>query len=92
VIRILTEIVIPLVLPIAGYAIWLHFARRRAAGSPAGTPPTWQDAPWTWLAVAGILLAALSVLALGLFGGAPPGARYVPPHVEDGQVVPGHTE
>ncbi len=91
-IRVLGEIVLPLLLPFAGYAVWLYFARRKAALIASGTLPGWQNAPWTWLTVAGILLAAASVFALSLFGGARPGSHYVPPSYVDGEVVPGHSE
>ncbi|MBF0561213.1 MAG: hypothetical protein HQL37_04155 [Alphaproteobacteria bacterium] len=45
--------------------------------------------PWTWLVVAGVVLMLLSLAALSLWEGAPPHATYIPPHLEDGQVVPG---
>jgi hypothetical protein len=84
---------VPLLLPVVGYAIWLHFARRKAAQLATGALPAWQNAPWTWLVVSGVLLATLSVVGLGLLGGTPPGAgTYVPPRYVDGEIVPGHTE
>ncbi|MSP83653.1 MAG: hypothetical protein EXQ94_12225 [Alphaproteobacteria bacterium] len=91
-IRILLEVILPLLLPFVGYGIWLHFARRKAELIAAGALPSWQDAPWTWLVVTGIGLAVASVLALVFVGGAAPGSRYIPPSYVDGQVVPGRTE
>ncbi len=47
--------------------------------------------PWTWLVAAGVILAALVVIAVVRIGGTR-GGTYVPPHVEHGVVVPGHVE
>jgi hypothetical protein len=38
------------------------------------------------------LLVVASFLVLAQFSGAPPGANYVPAHVENGKFVPGATQ
>ncbi len=49
-----------------------------------------ESTPWFALAVAGLLLVCASFLLLvWIEPGAPPGAAYVPPHLEDGRLVPG---
>lgn len=89
--RILVTYVLPLVLPAALYFLWLWSARSRArAGAGEAKPAAWwEEAPWHWLALAGVALLAATLFALALTSGAPPGKVYTPPHVEDGQVVPG---
>ena len=76
--RLLLTIIVPLLLPTAVYLIWL-----RAAGTDGGNERT-----WLWLGVAGVALAALVVGVLTLSGGGVDGV-YVPPHMEDGRLVPG---
>lgn len=62
------------------------------AGGTAATNAAgdlWRDAPWVWLTFAGAVLLAL-VLLVGVFvHGSPPRAQYVPPRMENGQIVPG---
>ena len=36
-----------------------------------------------------LVLACASLVSLAFTGGAPPGGDYVPPHIEDGRIVPG---
>ena len=45
--------------------------------------------PWTFLTAAGLLLVILSFVWWGLTSGEPTTGAYVPPHLEDGEVVPG---
>jgi hypothetical protein len=87
--RILITMVLPLTLPTLAYLGWFYLAQRRAllAGEPEKAPRL-GDVPWTVLAVTGVVIAALALFALTLFGGAKPGSHYVPPHIVDGQIVP----
>jgi hypothetical protein len=48
--------------------------------------------PWTALIVAGLVLVAGSFVWLGLTEGDSTAGKYVPAHVVDGRVVPGHVE
>ena len=82
--RILLQYLLPLLLPFLVYLAYVALTRGRAAG--------WLDnAPWLHLAVAGIVLMAISLLTWGLLSGAPPDQVYVPPRLEDGRVVPSTT-
>jgi hypothetical protein len=45
--------------------------------------------PWTLLTAAGLVLVILSFVWWGLSGGEPASGVYIPPHVKDGEVVPG---
>jgi hypothetical protein len=75
-------IIIPLLLPTVLYLAW-RFAAGRGLSLPAS---------WLWLVVAGLALASLTLVAVNVDFGAPRGGVYVPPHVSNGQVVPGHVE
>ena len=48
--------------------------------------------PWLILAGAGLSLLVVVLMGFVLFGGgADPGTYYVPPHMEDGRLVPAQT-
>ncbi len=80
--RVFLTIIIPLLLPTGLYVAW-----RLAVGRGLNLP-----ASWIWLLVTGLALAALTLVAVSVnFGGSRQGI-YVPPHVSNGQVVPGHIE
>jgi hypothetical protein len=69
-------------LPFLIYGIYLLWLRR------AGT--TVSRHPWTPLIIVGLLLVALSFVVLGLTEGESTKGVYIPPHVVNGKVVPGH--
>jgi hypothetical protein len=77
--RLLFTIVVPLLLPAVVYLLWLRFA---VAGGDG------REKPWLWLVAAGVALAAIVVGALTLSREVTDGV-YVPPHMEDGRLVPG---
>lgn len=80
--RVFLTIIIPLLLPTALYVAW-RFAVGRGLNLPAS---------WIWLLVTGLALASLTLVAVSVnFGGSRQGI-YVPPHLRNGQVVPGHVE
>lgn len=69
-------------LPFALYLAW-RLLVTRAGRLLASTP-------WFALTVAGLVMVCAGfVLLVLLEPGAPPGAAYVPPHLEDGRLVPG---
>ena len=69
-------------LPFALYAAYLRL-RQRDEDMPA------KQHPWTALFVSGLLLVAASFVFWGLFENANQRGVYVPPHLEDGRLVPG---
>jgi hypothetical protein len=80
--RIVITILLPLLLPTAIYVGWrLGFGR-------AGTPSSATVA----LAIAGVALVVMALLLFNTDFGGPRQGVYVPPHVSDGKVVPGHFE
>jgi len=81
-------LVVPLLLPTALYLLWVRAARWPEAGGAAA----WRKLPWVWLAVTGVALTALVLFVVTVgFGTATPGV-YVPPRVENGEILPGHVE
>jgi hypothetical protein len=72
-------------LPFAIYGVYLLLLR----GRPGMTRP---QTPWTVLFIVGLSLVAASFVYLGLTEGETTGGVYVPPHVVDGKIVPGHVE
>ncbi|MGQ9371868.1 DUF6111 family protein [Azospirillum sp. ST 5-10] len=81
--RLLLTVLLPLLAPTLLYAAWVLLQARRG-----GPSPRW---PWLWLAGGGVAFLATVLGAWALSEGAPPHARYVPAHLEDGRVVEGVT-
>ncbi len=86
--RKLLMVALPLLLPFLGYALYLEIARRRAQKAGEAPVPRWQQAPWTWIALAGVLLMAASLATFGLRSGVEPGTQIEPPRLVDGDIVP----
>jgi len=74
-------------LPFAAYAAWLFFTR----GSMRNADD-WQVRTIAYLSIAGAGLLLGAILAFISFSEAPPDGVYVPAHVEDGRIIPGHIE
>jgi hypothetical protein len=72
-------------LPFAAYALWLVATR----GSLTNIA-NWQARTIAILALGGAVLVLGSIVVFVHLGGAPPGGTYVPAHMEDGVIVPGH--
>lgn len=83
--------ILPLLLPLVIYLIWLGRARRNALTTGAGLPPA-RDAPWLWMAGAALAALAAGTMLFALTTGEEPGGVYIPPYVKDGEIVPGHIE
>jgi hypothetical protein len=74
-------------LPFAIYAAWLAFTK----GSLRNIED-WQARTIGYLAIAGAGLLLLAIAVFVSFQNNPPGGEYVPAHIENGQIVPGHAE
>ncbi|MSO74191.1 MAG: hypothetical protein EXQ99_03430 [Alphaproteobacteria bacterium] len=90
-IRILLTYIVPLLLPAALYIVYVVVARRIEAGQ-SETAARLRRMPWLWLLAAGVVLMGISLAIYSLSTGGDSHRAYVPPHVEDGKVVPGHLE
>jgi hypothetical protein len=86
--REILTLVVPMLLPTLLYLVW----RRTMRWSGSGGAVAWHRMPWAWLALSGVALTALVLFVITVgFGTATPGV-YVPPHVENGGIVPGYIE
>jgi hypothetical protein len=74
-----------LALPFAVFGLYLFLMRWRPGHAPPKTP-------WTILFITGLSLFAVSFVFWRFNEDVEATGTYVPPHVEDGKVVPGHTE
>jgi uncharacterized BrkB/YihY/UPF0761 family membrane protein len=81
-IRKFLTIVLPLLLPFLIYGLYLVLAQRKARLAGAGKLPRWQDAPWTWILIAGAVLLAVTLIAFRLTEGVAPGTKVEPPRFE----------
>jgi uncharacterized protein DUF6111 len=81
---VLTEIVLFLT-PFVLYALFLWLTR-------AGV---FHPDSWSWKVIASLTIVALATVVISFvvmaqFAGQPPHSPYVPAHIEDGKLVPGH--
>jgi len=81
--RIIFDVLLFL-LPFALYGLYWRFSARPAGRSAAH--------PWNYLLISGLVLVAASFVIWGVTEGAGRQGVYVPAHVENGRVVPGHVE
>jgi hypothetical protein len=70
--------------PFAAYALYLWAVE----GGPA-KGSAWSPLALRWLTIAALALMIAGFAAWAQYGGAPPGATYVPAHMENGQFVRG---
>ena len=78
----------PFALPLVLYLVWFARATRAAAAAGHATPRL-GDVPWPWLLAIALLLIVGTLGAFVMMGGETPGGHYEPPHLQDGQIVPG---
>jgi hypothetical protein len=83
-IRLILQAVLPFLIPFAAYGAYRLLMERSG--------PWLERGHWLPLALAGLILAGISLAYMGLTTGAPAGSVYVPPHMEDGRLVPGQFE
>jgi len=81
--RIIFDVLLFL-LPFALYGLYWRF-------SPSPNGRTTQH-PWSYLLISGLVLVAASFVVLGVTEGSGQQGNYVPAHLENGHVVPGHVE
>lgn len=78
----------PVFIPLLLYVAW-QTRRRRHAHRRGEDKPNWLDGPWYWAVLATLALAIVVFLWWG-FGSDAAQGKYIPPHLENGAVVPGH--
>ena len=84
--RVFLTIILPLLLPTVLYLLWAVLTNRFRLG---GALETWERLPWIWLGLAGLAAAGVVVVTMVQIGDRAEGI-YVAPHVENGEIVPGH--
>ena len=83
--------IILLMAPAVLFMMYLVIARKVRL-SKSDTAKMLRELPWPWLLGIGIALMAASLVVLSMSSGEDRGCNYVPPHMEDGQVVPAKVE
>jgi Family of unknown function (DUF6111) len=84
--RLFLQYVLPLLLPFLLYATYVALAH--------GRMPNWlalNEREWVMLGGTGLALLMISLVTWSLLSGSPPDETYIPPHLEDGRIVPGTT-
>jgi hypothetical protein len=81
---VLTEILLFLT-PFAVYALFLYATR-----SGVLHVDSWPAKTIGWLTAAAVVLMIGGFVVLAQFDHQPASSTYVPPHVEDGKLIPGH--
>ena len=89
--RILLTYIVPFLMPAAVYAAWVWY-RTRYAARHGGEAPKLEQGPWPMLMFAGAVLAFAVLASTALIRGGDPDEAYIPPHLENGAMVPGHLE
>ena len=89
--RILLTYVVPFLLPMAAYAAWVWY-RAGYVAEHGGAAPRIERGPWPLLLFLGAVCAFGVLSATAFMRGGPADQDYVPPHVVNGEVIPGHLE
>ena len=80
----------PVLIPLIVYWLWYrtHVAKAIKDGKPA---PRFRDGPWYWLVLSTLLAAVGCFIWWGASTEQVQG-RYIPAHMENGTLIPGHVE
>ena len=79
-----------IVLFLAPFVLYVVFLWATKAG--VMHPDSWPISRIAWLVMAALALMVGSFIYFANYSGAPPGATYVPAHIEDGKFVPGQNK
>jgi hypothetical protein len=90
-VRILMTYVVPFLLPIGGYALWIWY-RTRYAEKHGGEAPKFEKGPWPLMLFLGAVLTLASLGLTAMNRGGRPGYTYIPATMQDGKLVPGRME
>ena len=87
-IRILLTYVLPLLLPLLLYIVWVWLLKRKSSEETTVKPEI-KSTGIFFSIVIGIILMIFCVIMLAFLGGEPPGAgQYESPRLENGKIVP----
>jgi hypothetical protein len=82
---VISRVFFDLLLFLLPFAFYLAYLRLREQDDETSS----KQHPWTALFVSGLVLVAASFVFWGLFENANQRGVYIPPHLEDGRLVPG---
>lgn len=88
--RALLQYLLPLILPTVLYLLWALAVRDSGSGRKLATIV--REGPWFWLILAGLVLAAATLVVTALIGGGDISGTYTAPRWEDGRIIPGRIE
>ena len=83
--------IILLLLPLVLYLMWRRHVRKRTEAHAEGDEDTLDQlqTQFMWIVIGLVALFAAVAVSLAFTSGSEPGKVYVPPHMEDGKLVPG---
>jgi len=78
----------PVLIPLIAYWLWLTYVGRKATieGKPV---LRFRDGPWYWVVLSSLLIGLLCFLFLAEEATDGVKGDYIPPHMENGTLVPG---
>ena len=86
--RIILNYLLPLLLPIFLYLVWIYILRQRSKRTKSEAPSIGSIGIFSSI-VTGILLMMLSIIVVAILGGSPPGkGDYQSPRYENGKIIP----
>ena len=85
--RLMVTYVLPFLLPITVYALWIWY-RTSYAQRHGGAPPKFEEGPWPLMLFIGAVLSFGVLAVTALTSGGPADSVYVPPRIENGRIVP----
>ncbi len=92
-IRMILTMLLPLLAPTILFFCVLYFkAKWKKEDEGAAEIPAYHTWPWLRLISAGGVLLILTLLFTGLPTGEGYQGNYIPPHMENGELIPGHFE
>ncbi len=90
-VRLIFKYLYPALIPLFIYCLWLLYARSKARKNNLESIPKFGDGPFFLMLMATLMMGIGAFLLLALNQEKADGL-YIPPHVENGLVVPGKLE
>jgi hypothetical protein len=78
---------LPLIFPFLAYAIYMVIASMRTAGGPK-----WEDTPWVWLSIIGMVLFIATLIGFALLTGDDIAGTFISPRLENGKIIPAEVQ
>ena len=62
--RVILLVLVLVLAPTAGFFLWAWGVKIKEQRKLAGTLPAWEDLPWTWLGIVGLLCAIAGFIVM----------------------------